>query len=178
MKKYRPPLELLIASTLLTLATLGVHPVQAANKACSFPMKSKSMTCIVSVSNGKLSMDRRTLRSVRFEKNGLAGGTVVTEGCFWLNKKGTIRKTHCFDNGPDYFVEGLARYIGADGKFGFMNEGLEIQIPAQFTFAFPFEEGKSRVCNGCTLKTEGEHSSYAGGDWFTIDKQGRKVVEP
>lgn len=82
-----------------------------------------------------------------------------------------------FDNGPDQFVEGLAR-SPRDGKVGFVNEHLELVVPRDWDFAFPFEDGLARVCTGCTLhRDEGdEHSEVVGGQWGAVDRQGRVVV--
>jgi hypothetical protein len=82
-----------------------------------------------------------------------------------------------FDNGPDDFVEGLARSI-RDGKVGFVDEHLELVAPREWDFAFPFADGVARVCTGCTIRRqEGEeHSEVVGGQWGYIDQHGRVVV--
>ena len=79
-----------------------------------------------------------------------------------------------YDNGPDYFEEGLAR-IQKDGKIGFVNEAGEIVIEPQFAFADPFENGKARATNSGVKKTEGEHWFWDSKDWFYIDTTGKKV---
>ena len=82
-----------------------------------------------------------------------------------------------FDNGPDDFVEGLARTV-RDGKVGFVNEALEVVVPREWDFAFPFEGGFARVCTGCSIEHHGteEHGEVRGGAWGWIDRQGRVVV--
>jgi WG containing repeat len=82
-----------------------------------------------------------------------------------------------FDNGPDYFVEGLARTV-RDGKVGFVNEDLEVVVPREWDFAFRFEGGFARVCTGCSIERHGtkEHGEVRGGAWGWIDRQGRVVV--
>jgi WG containing repeat len=82
-----------------------------------------------------------------------------------------------FDNGPDYFVEGLARTV-RDGKVGFVNEALDVVVPREWDFAFPFEDGFARVCTGCSIEHHGteEHGEVRGGAWGWIDRQGRVVV--
>lgn len=99
-----------------------------------------------------------------------------------------------FDNGPDYYQEGLARFV-KDGKMGFHNEKGEIIIPAKFDFASPFKEnGSALVCQGCW----GEYSSppklklahsqvfirvydnpveVKGGKWGAIGKDGHEIVK-
>ena len=82
-----------------------------------------------------------------------------------------------YDNGPDYFVEGLAR-SPRDGKVGFVNEHLELVVPREWDFAFPFDGGAARVCTGCAIRREEghEHSEVVGGRWGYVDREGRVVV--
>jgi hypothetical protein len=80
-----------------------------------------------------------------------------------------------FDNGADYFVEGLARTTRS-GKIGFVDEGLVEVIAAVWEFAFPFESGLAVVCNGCRSEPVGEHREVVGGDWGYIDSRGEVVV--
>jgi len=69
----------------------------------------------------------------------------------------------------------MARF---DGKVGFVNERLELTVPREWDFAFPFEDGFARVCTGCILQREegGEHSEVTGGRWGYVDREGRVVV--
>ncbi len=71
----------------------------------------------------------------------------------------------------DYFKEGLARCIDNE-KVGFINEDLEIAIPAQFDWASYFENGEAKVCNGCESVSDGEHSQMENGTWGNLDKNG------
>jgi hypothetical protein len=82
-----------------------------------------------------------------------------------------------FDNGPDYFVEGLAR-SPRGGKVGFVNEELELVVPRLWEFASPFEGGFARVCSGCSIEYDDEdsHGYLAGGAWGIIDRTGRVAV--
>lgn len=82
-----------------------------------------------------------------------------------------------YDNGADYFVEGLAR-TPRDGKVGFVNAALQVVIPRQWDFAFPFEDGVARVCSGCSVvrKAGDEYGTLEGGAWGWIDREGRVVV--
>ncbi len=84
---------------------------------------------------------------------------------------------HCFDSGPDEFVEGLARYIGPNGKFGFVDTNLKVVIPATFDFVHPFKNGRAEFCVGCSQSRvrEGEYSFYEGGTWGLIDKKGNRL---
>ena len=78
-----------------------------------------------------------------------------------------------FDNGPDYFSEGLTR-VKRNGKIGFGNERGEIIVPCQYAFAHPFENGLSKVTYEATKIREGEHTRIVSDDWFWIDRTGKK----
>src|SRR5690606_38550055 len=60
------------------------------------------------------------------------------QGWVYVDKSGrSILRPYFFDNGPDYFEEGLARFV-ENGKVGFHDKALNIVIPAQYDFAYPF----------------------------------------
>ncbi len=82
-----------------------------------------------------------------------------------------------YDNGADYFQEGLARTVHG-GKIGFVNEALDVVITPSWDFAFPFENGHAVICTGCQQVPEGEHQSIRGGHWGAIDRHGKVVIEP
>jgi len=114
---------------------------------------------------------------------GVVGGeqgpeAVVVEGeLYFALPSGKTAPALLYDNGPDYFVEGLARTV-RDGKVGFVNEELEVVVPREWDFAFPCEDGVARVCTGCSVAREegGEHGIVQGGTWGVIDREGRVVV--
>jgi hypothetical protein len=82
-----------------------------------------------------------------------------------------------YDNGPDYPAEGLFRIV-QNNKIGFADALTgKIVIQPQFTCAYPFEGGKAKVSNNCTIKPEGEHSLWISDTWDYIDKTG-KVLSP
>ncbi len=151
------------------------------NFECSLPVKGEVQVlnnCAGKNSDGTYIIKGSVWRKIDFDKKNLAAGSISKDGCYWLNKKGILRKTHCFDNGADYFQEGFARYIGEDGRFGFMNEKLEIKIKPQYTFAFPFQDGIAKVCQNCRIvKSDPEHSVVQDGHWFIIDQKGKTVKD-
>lgn len=106
--------------------------------------------------------------------NGDPGGVLVAGELYFALPSGRTAPAFAFDNGLDYFVEGLARSV-SDGKFGFVDQKLELVIPRTWDFAFPFENGVARVCQGCTISDDGEHGEITGGTWSTIDREGRIV---
>ena len=94
----------------------------------------------------------------------------------YLNAAGVVVPVLPFDNGADPFVEGLAR-TSVGGKIGFIDESLRVVIPATWTFAFPFENGRAVVCEGCELHDVGDgHREVVGGRWGAIDRNGEVVV--
>jgi len=81
-----------------------------------------------------------------------------------------------FDNGPDYFKEGLGRGI-RKRKMGFANEYGQIVIPCKYDFAWWFEDGKAKVtfkARDIGVKYD-EHSIVESDEWFYIDKNGKRV---
>jgi hypothetical protein len=111
-----------------------------------------------------------------FDTNAIAGVHDST-GWIMINKKGeTVIIPFEFDNGPDYYEEGLARFV-ENGKMGFFNGKGEKVIPAKFDFAMPFLNGRAVVCNGCQQTTlDAEHWGIDGGSWGAIDRSGNTAL--
>lgn len=111
--------------------------------------------------------------------NGMAE-VVDDQGWAYINGNGdVIARPFIYDNGPDYFREGLARFVEED-KMGFINEkGIKI-IAASFDFAKPFDDGISLVCVDCKPKSitreSGENWIATGGKWGVINKNGDWVL--
>ena len=114
------------------------------------------------------------LANADYDSNGL-GHLLTSSGSYYFTSKGYFQRMHTFDNGPDYFEEGLARMIGENGKIGYVNPKLEIVIEPAFDFAYPFRNGRAIVCNGCRQVREGEHFVSQGGQWGIIDPKGRSI---
>ena len=90
------------------------------------------------------------------------------QGWVYVNEKGkAVLRPFIYDNGPDYFEEGLARFV-AKGKMGFHDQSLKIWIPARYDFAFPFVDGKAKVGMDCKLIPHGEHRSVHCQHWENI----------
>ena len=86
--------------------------------------------------NGSTVIAPHYLIALPFSGQGLAA-VVDDSGWVYINRQGEkLIRPYVFDNGPDYFSEGLARYV-SDGKFGFFDEYGHIVIPAVFLFAGP-----------------------------------------
>lgn len=83
-----------------------------------------------------------------------------------------------FDNGPDYFSEGLTR-VQRNGKMGYANEKGEIVITCQYDFAKWFENGVAEVTfNAREYRDMDEHLRVESDSWFEIDKQGNPIKAP
>lgn len=91
-------------------------------------------------------------------------------GWHYIDRQGRFVVTPMmYDSGPDYFVEGLARFI-QDGKAGFFDDTGRIVVPAAYDFAFPFENGVAEVGQRCQTTREHEHSIVACESWSTITR--------
>ena len=96
------------------------------------------------------------------------------QGWVYVDERGKpIVRPFIYDNGPDYFEEGLARFV-SEGKMGFFDQALTIQIPARYDFAFPFVEGKAKVGMDCQLRPQGEHHLVRCQQWEMISNPLRK----
>ncbi|MDB4990382.1 MAG: hypothetical protein JWN04_5560 [Myxococcaceae bacterium] len=73
---------------------------------------------------------------------------VVAGKLYYMNAAGRAAPVLLFGNGPDYFVEGLARTV-RNSKVGFIDTALIERIAPRWDFAFPFEQGVAIVCQGC-----------------------------
>jgi len=94
---------------------------------------------------------------------------------YYANSEGRVAPVLLFDNGADYFVEGLAR-SPRGGKIGFIDSELIERIPPTWDFAFPFDGGVALVCQGCRPHSIGDHTEMRGGNWGYINREGVVVV--
>jgi hypothetical protein len=111
-----------------------------------------------------------------FSTEGVAA--VFDDGAWWwIDASGARKlKAYPFDNGADPHVDGLARYLGDDGKVGFADLSARVVIPARFTWVTAFNEGYAAFCEGCAPVAHGEHTAYEGGRWGLIGATGVEVV--
>ncbi len=79
-----------------------------------------------------------------------------------------------YDNGPDYFQEGLTR-VKRDGKMGFANREGQVVIPCIYAFAHPFGDGRAKVTLQAELQQDGEHTTVERAQWFWIDRKGNEI---
>lgn len=83
-----------------------------------------------------------------------------------------------FDNGPDYFNEGLTR-VQRNWKMGYANKKGQIVIPCQYDYAKWFKNGVAEVTYDAEEYSDlDEHRRVESDSWFKIDKQGVKIDAP
>jgi hypothetical protein len=111
------------------------------------------------------------LRQLDFDEDGLA--SINVDGWYYVRRDGKLAPTMTLDDGADYFFDDRAR-SPRNGKIGYIDPHLSLVIPARFDGALPFDHGMAAVCDGCTLKHDGEDSWYQGGKWACIDPSGRE----
>ena len=132
------------------------------------------VACAERISDGDLRLTAAA--RIRIEPDGNPLVPLVIEGAaYYANRDGRLRRVLWHDNGPDAFREGFAR-SERGGKIGFIDQDLEERIPAAWDFAFPFESGFARVCQGCRRQPVGGHSELVDGRWGWIDREGEAVV--
>lgn len=107
-----------------------------------------------------------------FLETGIAA-VADEQGWVYINAQGTeLIRPFIFDNGPDAFSEGMARFE-REGKFGYFNRQGTIVIAPRFDFAHSFQNGRAAICLGCRRVPDGEHFRIEGGEWHWIDRQGQ-----
>lgn len=86
-----------------------------------------------------------------------------------------------FDNGPDYIREGLFRIMDENGLLGFADSLGNVVIKPQYTFAYPFKDGKAKVTSKGKRKevpgANGKHHYWENGEWFYIDKRNIRLTD-
>jgi hypothetical protein len=125
-----------------------------------------------------LKLKNSDFKRLNFSEEGLAWILIPNPRpikVFYVSKKGRVVRTHFYDNGADYFEEGLSRMI-SNNKFGYMDKDLNTVITPKYDFAFPFRNGHAIVCNHCKPENTDEHREVAGGNWGVINRDGKVVI--
>jgi len=169
-----PVVLALAAGIELTAAAAQPAPLE-----CAYTPRGGEMQtfadCAWKDEQGQIRLSSPHLARLQFDRYGLAG--VYVAGWYYIARDGRSAAVTTFDNGPDPFSEGLARSPIGD-KIGYIDRHLRMTIPAGFDGAFQFEHGLASVCLGCREIADGEHRSYAGGNWGCIDRHGRFATAP
>lgn len=125
--------------------------------------------------DGKLVLSPEHLQRLSYQE-GVASVAIEGEWCY-VKRSGELLQVVAYDNGPDYFAEGLVR-SPVDGKIAYYDAAFRQVLPPTYDWAWPFEGGRALVCKGCRLgepDVEG-HTSLEGGLWGYIDPSGKEVV--
>jgi hypothetical protein len=126
---------------------------------------------------GRVVIDAKFHAAQDFLRGGIAA-VVDEQGWAYIDQRGCVLiRPFIFDNGPDYFQEGLARFT-VDRKFGFFDDHGQVVISPRFDFAFPFHEGLAAACMGCRIQRQGEHPVVKGGDWGYVNHKGAWAIPP
>ncbi len=129
------------------------------------------------MADGVAVIEPKYTHALAFTAEGIAA-VVDQHGWLYIDRTGkALLRPHVVDNGPDYFNEGLARFV-SQGKFGFMDTRARIVIEATFAYAEPFTRGYALICEDCRPQRSGEHSGMSGTRWGVIDLAGNVVVSP
>ena len=127
---------------------------------------------------GQLSLDASARARLDYDSHGLAA-LYAGDSFHYVSRGGRSQAVITWDNGPDPLEEGLLR--GRVGnRIAYFNAALEQAVPGTFDFGWPFAAGVAQVCNGCRRGTpDGDgHTPMEGGEWFHIDRDGRRVADP
>ena len=125
---------------------------------------------------GKIIIPPTYLVALPFNTGGIAA-VVDDSGWVYINSSGLkLLRPFIVDNGPDYFVDGLARFV-KDNKIGFCDQKGRVIISAQFSFVQPFSEGVAGFCTECRQIKEGEYHRFSGGKWGFIDRKGNVIIK-
>lgn len=127
-----------------------------------------------SYQNKHLEISDKHWSKLNFDENQLT--TLFTQDqYFYLKPDRSYLPVITYDNGADYFQEGLTRSL-LNGKIAFYNHDFELVLATDFDWAWPFQDGIARVCRGCVVtQVDEEHTGLTGGVWGYIDKQGNQV---
>jgi hypothetical protein len=123
-----------------------------------------------------LKLCRAGFDAMEWNEAGMAG-VVVARRHHYVRRDGSMLPVITYDNGPDYFSEGLVR-SPVDGKLAYFDEHFRQVIPPVYDWGSPLLRGHALVCRGCrpTLPDSDGHVAMQGGTWGYIDRKGREIV--
>ncbi|GAB0156538.1 hypothetical protein CHRYSEOSP005_18030 [Chryseobacterium sp. Alg-005] len=98
-------------------------------------------------------------------------------GYVYDRKGNFLYRPYFYDNGADFFEEGVQRFV-KNGKVGFADRNGKVVIEPKHDFVSPFNYGYAAFCDGCDWeKTEDEHKAMVGGTWGVMNFKG-EIVRP
>ena len=115
------------------------------------------------------------MHRTRFDRDGL-GALAIAGQWYYVKRDGRMLPVVSFDNGPDYFEEGLTRSLQPGGMAWYDRNFRQVIAP-RYDWGSPFHKGRAEVCRGCVESApDGDgHRSMVGGEWGVIDRSGREV---
>jgi len=124
-----------------------------------------------------VSISKIHLSSMSFDSSGLAE-VGIEHQWFYVKRDGTSLPVVDYDNGADYFSEGLVRSV-RNNRIAYFDSSFKQVIAPKYDWGWPFENGRALVCNGCQLggQPTDEHRFFEGGLWGYIDHDGHGVVQ-
>lgn len=122
--------------------------------------------------DGRLDVAPAMRKRLTYGKYGLGQLMVLGDNGGWhyIKRNGATLPVVTFDNGADYFAEGLTRGIVKGGIAYFDPEFRQVAGP--YADGSPFRNGRAAVCQGCS---ESGNTSR-DGRWGFIDRTGKVVV--
>ena len=116
-------------------------------------------------SKGHVVIAPRLKYAYEFKEGGIAAAVDGDASFVFIDTSGkVIAHAFAYDNGPDYFQEGVARIVDDKGKVGFIDDKGTIAIAPRFDEADSFCHGKAAV--------------REGGKQLWIDKHGEPTAAP
>ncbi|SDA65774.1 hypothetical protein SAMN03159475_2663 [Pseudomonas sp. NFPP33] len=168
--------------SIILLALSLCSSLAMAGESCVYPSKRDDggvayfEDCGVVEGDG-LELNGEHAENLAFDINGMACVILAASDAFYLLQDGRSQRVLFFDNGCDYFREGLARGLVKD-RMVFIDERLETVLTPGFDLLLPYDYGHAVVCNGPFVEEQHcEHTLLRGGQCGLMDKQGRIVVE-
>lgn len=120
----------------------------------------------------------KSVNNTIFFDSSLANKSEVEKnswGVVFDEKGNLLYQPYSYDNGADYFSEGVRRFV-KNGKIGFVDRNAKITIEPEHDFVSPFNYGYASFCDGCDWeKTNDEHKAIVGGTWGVMNTKGQPV---
>lgn len=126
--------------------------------------------------DGVLVVSKEHLENMYYSEDGLAAA-IIDDQWYYIKPNGKLLPIITYDNGADYFKEGLTRSL-VDGKIAYFDAKFQQVIGPKYDWGWPFENGFALVCNGCNPgpRDDDGHTFMLGGKWGYIDKSGKEIV--
>ena len=124
--------------------------------------------------DGRMTVDPAHLERVHV-KDGLARVLVDHEGWYYVHPDGRSLGVITHSNDPDPWSEGYVRGE-REGKIVYFNRQFEEATGYRYDWAWPFDNGRALVCQGCVMEdSQYEHHFMVGGSWWLIDHAGNQI---